>query len=70
MAGTELKIETTGERLQVRMVGAETALVRKKEALVHHGDVRITLDVAAFIRSERDVRSRRIARGAIVVAAP
>lgn len=37
VAGTELEIEVSGECLQLRKVGAEPALVRKKGILVHHG---------------------------------
>ena len=62
VAGTELEIETSGQCLQLRRVEGGTALVRKKGILVHHGDARATLDVAAFIRSERDARSRRTVR--------
>ena len=59
-AGTELEIEASGECLQIRKVGAEPALVRRKGILVHHGGDRVALDVAAFIRAERESRSRRI----------
>ena len=62
MAGTELEMETNGDSLQLRDVDAKPALVRKKGILVHHGDARATLDIVAFMRSERDSRSRRIAR--------
>ena len=61
VAGTELEIEASGECLQLRKVGAEPALVRKKGILVHRGGARVDLDVAAFIRAERESRSRRIA---------
>ena len=60
VAGTELEIEASGEHLQLRKVGAEPALLRKKGILVHHGGSRVNLDVAAFIRAERDSRSSRI----------
>ncbi len=60
VAGTELEIEASGECLQLRKVGAEPALVRKKGILVHHGGTRVDLDVAAFIRAERESRSRRL----------
>ena len=60
VAGTELEIEASGECLQLRKVGAEPALVRKKGILVHHGRTRVDLDVAAFIRAERESRSRRL----------
>ena len=59
VAGTELEIEATGEYLRLRKVGAEPALTRRKGILVHHGDGRANLDVAAFIRAERESRSRR-----------
>ena len=60
VAGTELEIEAGADRLQLRRVDAEPALVRKKGILVHHGGARTDLDVAAFIRGERDSRSRRL----------
>ena len=60
VAGTELEIEASGECLWLRKVGAEPALVRKKGILVHHGGDRVDVDVAAFIRAERESRSRRI----------
>ena len=57
--GTELEIEVSGEYLRLRRVGGEPALTRRKGILVHHGDRRANLDVAAFIRAERESRSRR-----------
>ena len=60
VAGTELEIEASGEYLRLRKAGAEPALTRKKGILVHHGDGRENVDVAAFIRAERESRSRRI----------
>ena len=60
VAGAELEMVAAGDCLQLRRVDAEPALVRKKGILVHHGGARTDLDVAAFIRAERDARSRRI----------
>ena len=60
VAGTELEIEAGGDCLQLRRVDAGLALVRKKGILVHHGGARTDLHVAAFIRAERDSRSRRM----------
>ena len=60
VAGTELEIEAGADRLQLRRVDAEPALIRKKGILVHRGGGRADLDVAAFIRAERDSRSRRV----------
>ncbi len=60
VAGTELEIEARGEFLQLSRTGAEPALVKKKGILVHHGGDRVNLDVAAFIRAERDSRAAGI----------
>ncbi len=60
VAGTELEIAAGADCLQLRRVDAAPALVRKKGILVHHGGARLDLDVAAFIRAERDSRSRRV----------
>ena len=49
-----------GDCLQLRRVDAEPGLVRKKGILVHHGGARPDLDAAAFIRAERNARSRRV----------
>ena len=62
VAGAELEIETNGDSLQLRKVDSTPALVRKKGILVHRGDARRALDIVAFMRSETDSRSRRIAR--------
>ena len=50
------------ERAQERKVESAPALVTKKGTLVHHGDGRAAVDIVEFIRSEREARSRRIAR--------
>ena len=60
VAGAELEMVAAGDCLQLRRVDAEPALVRKKGILVHHGGTRTDLDVAAFIRAERDARSHRV----------
>ncbi len=63
VAGTKLEIEAAGEGLLLRKVNTGDALIRKHGILVHHGTGRASVDVAAFIRAERDVRSRRIPSG-------
>lgn len=60
VAGTELEIVASGDCLQLRKASGEPALVRRRGILVHHGGARATLDVAAFIRAERDSRNRRM----------
>ena len=62
VAGTELEIEATAEGLTLRKVGGTPSLVRKQGLFVHHGADRPTLDIAAYIRAEREARSRRTAR--------
>ena len=56
VAGTELEMVASGDCLQLRRASAEPALVRKKGILVHHGGARGGLDVAAFIRAQREAR--------------
>ena len=60
VAGTQLEIEASGDRLQLRKVVSEPPLIRKKGFLVHHGTTRSAIDVAAFIRAEREARSLQI----------
>ena len=60
VAGVQLEMEAGGDFLQLRRVDAEPALVRKKGILVHQGGTCPDLDVAGFIRAERDARSRRV----------
>ena len=50
------------ERAQERKVESAPALVTKKGILVHHGDRRAAVDIAEFIRSERDARGQRAVR--------
>ena len=61
MAGTELEIESTGDGLSLRKTSSQPSLIRKKGFLVHHGTGRAAIDVAEFIRAERDARSRHLA---------
>lgn len=61
VAGTELEIESTGDGLSLRKTSSQPSLIRKKGFLVHHGTGRAAIDVAEFIRAERDARSRPLA---------
>ena len=60
VAGAELEMVAVGDCLQLRRVDAEPVLVRRKGILVHRGGVRTNMDIATFIRGERDSRSRRV----------
>ena len=61
VAGTELDIEASGDGLRLRKVVSQPTLIRKKGVLVHHGTTSAPIDVAAFIRAEREARSRQAA---------
>ena len=37
-------------------------LIRKEGVLIHHGTTRTPLDLADFIRAERDARQARVSR--------
>ena len=58
---TQLEIEASSDGLQLRKVVSEPTLIRKKGFLVHHGTTRSPIDVAAFIRAEREGRSLQAA---------
>ena len=63
VAGTRLTLEAPGDRLELRKIDtAGPALARRKGILVHHGAGHAAVDVAAFLRAERESRGRRIAR--------
>lgn len=60
--GCELEIEATADRITLRRADAKPTLVRKEEVLIHHGTTRTPLDLADFIRAERNARHARVAR--------
>jgi AbrB family looped-hinge helix DNA binding protein len=57
--GSELEIEPTSDGVIIRPADRGPALVSKDGVLVHHGPPGATLDIAAFVRQERESRSRR-----------
>ena len=60
--GCELEIEATADGITLRRADAEPALVRRDGILIHHGATRTPLDLADFIRAERNARHARVAR--------
>ena len=60
VAGARLEIDAGRDFLQLRRVDAKPALMQKKGILVHQGGTCPDLDVARFIRAERDARIRRV----------
>lgn len=59
--GTELEIELRGNEISLKVSGYEPALIEKNGVLVHHGPEVSGLDIAKFIRGEREARSSRTA---------
>lgn len=60
--GCEVEIEATAGRITLRRADAKPTLVRKEGVLIHHGTTRTPLDIADFIRAERDARQARVSR--------
>ena len=52
--GCELEIEATANGITLRRADAKATLVRKDGILVHHGATLAALDIADFIREERN----------------
>jgi AbrB family looped-hinge helix DNA binding protein len=58
-AGSELEIEPTSDGVIIRPAGRGPALVARQGVLVHHGPGSSDLDIAAFVRQERELRATR-----------
>lgn len=57
--GSEIEIEPAGDGVMIRPAGRNPALVDRAGVLVHHGPRSVQVDVAAFVRQERESRARR-----------
>lgn len=57
--GSEIEIEPTGDGVMIRAADRTPAVVDRDGVLVHHGPRTCDLDVAAFVRQEREMRARR-----------
>lgn len=60
--GTELEIEPTIDGVIIRPADRGPALVNREGVLVHHGPQATDLDIAAFVRQERESRARPVRR--------
>ena len=60
--GSELEIEPTSDGIIIRPVDRGPALVDREGVLVHHGPRPAELDIAAFVREERESRARQVGR--------
>lgn len=60
-SGVELVIVVEGEQVTIKRVDAEPSMLRRDGLLIHHGAGVSELDIADFVRDERE-------RGAIAEA--
>ncbi|MEI8229141.1 MAG: AbrB/MazE/SpoVT family DNA-binding domain-containing protein [Planctomycetota bacterium] len=60
--GSELEIEPTSDGVIIRHADRGPALVNHDGVLVHHGLQTIDLDIAAFMRRERESQARNVRR--------
>ncbi|MFM8636026.1 MAG: AbrB/MazE/SpoVT family DNA-binding domain-containing protein [Planctomycetia bacterium] len=57
--GSEIEIEPTADGVIIRPADRDAALVDRAGVLVHHGPQTVGIDIAAFVRQERESRARR-----------
>jgi len=57
--GAEIEMEPTDDGIRLRALQTGPSLVEKEGVLVHHGSSKAEVDIAEFVRRERDTRSRR-----------
>lgn len=57
--GSEIEIEPAGDGVMIRPAERNPALVDRAGVLVHHGPKSVQIDIAAFVRQERESRARR-----------
>ena len=63
VSGTELEVEVEADGVRLRVLGGGPCLRRKHGIVVHHGSSVVHLDVAEFIRGERDSRALQLVPG-------
>jgi AbrB family looped-hinge helix DNA binding protein len=57
--GSEIEIESTVDGVIIRPVGRDAVLIDRAGVLVHSGPKTVDIDIAAFVRQERESRARR-----------
>jgi len=60
--GSELEIEPISDGVIIRPADRGPVLVNREGVLVHHGPQATDLDIAAFVRQEREARARHVRR--------
>lgn len=63
VAGSEVELELVGDGVLLRPAASGSAIVAEDGVLVHRGGHPLTLDVAAFLRDARALRSATRAGG-------
>ncbi|MDA0841843.1 MAG: AbrB/MazE/SpoVT family DNA-binding domain-containing protein [Planctomycetota bacterium] len=58
LPGTQIDIEAKGGVICICPAGTKSPLIRKRGLLVHHGAEKTDLDIADFVRSQREQRGR------------
>jgi AbrB family looped-hinge helix DNA binding protein len=61
VAGTELELQTDEEGVNLRVMNRGGSLIESGGILVHHGAEVVPVDVAEFIRREREARALQAA---------
>ena len=59
--GTQLDVEMEADGVRLRVPNGGSSLRRKQGIMVHHGNGVVHLDVAEFIRGERNSRTLQLA---------
>jgi len=59
--GTQLEVEMETDGVRLRVPDSGPSLRRKQGIMVHHGDSMVHLDVAEFIRGQRESRTFQLA---------
>ena len=59
--GTQLEVEMEADGVRLRVPNGGSSLRRKQGIMVHHGSSVVHLDVAEFIRGQRDSRTLQLA---------
>jgi len=61
VSGAELEVELEADGVRLRVLGSGSSLRPKRGLVVHHGSSVVHLDVAEFIRGERESRAHQVA---------
>ena len=60
VSGSELEVEASGNEIRLRVAELEPRLIRKRGLLIHHGVQLSEIEVAEFVRQNRENRSTSI----------